>query len=172
MTEERPKLPPYRQSLAGSLLAAREAVMSPIRPMLRTAEVTEQQWRVLRVLGDSGPMEPTALAAEALLYAPSVARILKELVERKLVVREPHPADRRRAILSLSADGRRLVRRTSDQTAEKLNEYMDLFGRERMAALLDELQAFTRAIGPAEMPGEESKGGRTPLALEREAPET
>ena len=99
------KLLPYRKSLAGTLLAAREAVMGPIRPMLRDADVTEQQWRVLRVLDNAGPMEPTALSEAALLYPPSVARILRDLVERGLVSRSAHPTDRRRAVLSLSPAG-------------------------------------------------------------------
>lgn len=141
------KLSPYRDSLAGSLLAAREAVMGPIRPMLREAAVTEQQWRVLRVLEDRGPMEPTALAEAALLYAPSVARILKELVERDMVVRASHPGDKRRAVLSLAPPGKKLMRRTSQITIAKLDEYAERFGRDRLARLVEELQALTAEIG-------------------------
>lgn len=148
------KLPAYRDSLAGSLLAAREAVMAPIRPMLRDAAVTEQQWRVLRVLDDRGPMEPTTLADAALLYAPSVARILKELVERGMVRRAPHPGDRRRAVLSLAPTGVALMRATSIQTMAKLDDYAERFGRDRLDRLIAELQSLIQAIGPEPVAGD------------------
>lgn len=142
------KLPPYRHSLAGTLLAAREAVMTPLRPMLRSADVTEQQWRVLRVLDDIGPVEPTDLAKSALLFAPSVARILKELTERELVTRTPHEGDRRRAIVALSPAGKELVETTARHTIARLDGYIDRYGADRMDRLLSELRALIDAIGP------------------------
>lgn len=146
VTEAEQKLPPYQQSLAGTLLAAREAVMAPIRPMLRNANVTEQQWRVLRVLDHAGPTDPTGLAEAALLFAPSVARILKELVERGLILRAPHARDRRRAVLTLSPSGKALVRETSRQTMALLTDYAARFGEQRLERLIAELRAFTAAI--------------------------
>lgn len=141
------RLPAYRDSLAGTLLAAREAVMKPIRPILRDAAVTEQQWRVLRVLKDNGPMEPTMLADAALLYAPSVARILKELMERGMVVRAPHPHDRRRAVMSLAPAGEALMQHTSAQTIAKLDEYTMQFGEERLSRLIGELKSLIETVG-------------------------
>lgn len=141
------RLPPYRESLAGTLLAARETVMAPIRPMLRNAEVTEQQWRVLRVLDDAGQMEPTALADAALLYPPSVARIVRDLIERGLVTRTAHPTDRRRALLTLSSSAEALVRETSRQTIAQLDHYAERFGAARLDRLVEELRALIAAIG-------------------------
>lgn len=140
------KLPPYRQSIAGTLLAAREAVMAPIRPTLRDAGVTEQQWRVLRVLNDRGAIDPTGLADAALLFAPSVTRILKDLVDRALVTRAPDPRDRRRSIVSLTPAGKALLDDTAAHTLAMIQNYADRFGRDRLDALLGELRAFTEAI--------------------------
>lgn len=139
-------LPPYRQSIAGTLLAAREAVMAPIRPTLRDAGVTEQQWRVLRVLNDRGAIDPTGLADAALLFAPSVTRILKDLVDRALVTRAPDPRDRRRSIVSLTPAGKALLDDTAAHTLAMIQSYGERFGRDRLDALLDELRAFTEAI--------------------------
>jgi homoprotocatechuate degradation regulator HpaR len=150
MKQSTRRLLPYRKSLAGTLLAAREAVMAPIRPMLRDAGVTEQQWRVLRVIDDAGSIDPTALADAAILYAPSVTRILKELVERGLIVRTADPSDGRRSHLSLAPSGRALIDETSRHTIRQLDRYAADFGKERLAALLDELQALIVVIGPAE----------------------
>lgn len=140
------KLVPYRQSLAGTLLAAREAVMAPIRPVLTKAGVTEQQWRVLRVLDDSGPIDLKTLAESALLFGPSVTRILKDLVERGLVIRQANPRDGRGAIVSLSASGRALIVDTAALTVQQLNAYARKFGDKRLKKLIAELQALSAAI--------------------------
>jgi len=124
--------------------------MAPIRPMLRDAGVTEQQWRVLRVIDDAGSIDPTALADAAILYAPSVTRILKELVERGLIVRTADPGDGRRSHLSLAPSGRSLIDETSRHTLQALDRYARDFGEERLTGLLDELKALIITIGPAE----------------------
>lgn len=139
-------LPPYSNSLAGVLLAAREAVMAPIRPVLRDANVTEQQWRVLRVLEDAGALEPTPLSRMALLHAPSVTRILRELQVRGLITRTADRSDARRSIVTITPAGAELVVRTASHTRELLLEFETRFGAERLAALRGELAALTAAI--------------------------
>jgi homoprotocatechuate degradation regulator HpaR len=141
------RLLPYRHSLAGTLLAAREAVMGPIRPMLAEAGVTEQQWRVLRVLDDAGPVDLKTLADSALLFGPSVTRILKDLVERGFVIRQANPKDGRGAIVSLSPRGRDLIEETASHTVRQLNIYSKKFGDKRLKNLILELQALIAAIG-------------------------
>lgn len=154
-------LPPYRRSIAGTLLRAREAVMGPIRPILRDADVTEQQWRVLRVLADEGAMDPSSLGVASILYAPSVTRILKELADRKLIEREIDANDRRRSIISISAKGRRLVEKVAQQTVGILKTYSGSFGEARLKRLIQELDAFAMAIDEAYGPESEvALGGR------------
>ncbi|MAB12436.1 MarR family transcriptional regulator [Parvibaculum sp.] len=150
MTDDKRYLPPYRQSLAGTLLAAREAVMGPIRPMLREVGLTDQQWRVLRVLVDQGPVDASTLARAALLYAPTVTRILRDLVARGLVERFTNPADGRRSIIKISPQGRAIVDRTAKRTRVVLDQYAERFGPSRLAALQTELVALVEAIGEGE----------------------
>lgn len=141
-------LAPYPQSLAGILLAAREAVMAPIRPELRSANVTEQQWRVLRVLADCKSIDARGIATAALLYPPSVTRILKELAERGLIQRQTDAGDGRRSIIAITAEGRALVNATAAHTLKLLDQYADAFGQARLDALKSEIAAFTAAISP------------------------
>jgi homoprotocatechuate degradation regulator HpaR len=144
--EKARKLLPYRQSLAGTLLAAREAVMAPIRPMLNEAGVTEQQWRVLRVLDGAGPMDLKTLAESALLFGPSLSRIIKDLADRSLVLRKENPKDGRGSIVSLTPSGRALIQGTARRTLRQLDSYALKFGGERLQKLISELQIFTGAI--------------------------
>ena len=46
--------------------------MAPIRKMLLAAGITEQQWRILRVLTETGPIDAGSLAKRACLLAPSL----------------------------------------------------------------------------------------------------
>src|SRR5690349_9893825 len=62
----------FTKSLPMELLRAREAVMRQFRPALRDNGVTEQQWRILRALAHSGPLEVSALAEATCLLAPSL----------------------------------------------------------------------------------------------------
>ncbi|WP_091743252.1 MarR family transcriptional regulator [Phenylobacterium immobile] len=136
---------PYSQSLAGTLLAAREAVVAPIRPSLRAVNVTEQQWRVLRVL-DDGALDPTNLARRALLHPPSVTRILRELLERGLIHRASDASDARRSVVTITDAGRDLVTQAARETLKILTEIEARFGADRVAALRGELAALAQAI--------------------------
>ncbi|RKF17628.1 MarR family transcriptional regulator [Altericroceibacterium spongiae] len=89
---------------------------------------------------------PSHLARSAILHAPSVTRILRELEARNLIYRTPDPADGRRSIIGISETGRELVEQTATQTLEYLDAYADSFGPERLAALLSEIRAFTETI--------------------------
>ncbi len=120
--------------------------MAPVRPLLRDAGITEQQWRVLRVLIDQGSIDLSTLAVKSLLRAPSVTRILKELQGRKLVTREVDPIDARRSIVAITPAGRALVDETTTATLAMLDRYADTFGVERLRSLLKELELLTRTI--------------------------
>lgn len=122
--------------------------MAPIRPLLREAGLTEQQWRVLRVLVYEGDSDPSALAQAGLLYAPTVTRILKELTDRELLGRSPDPKDGRRWLISATPKGRNLVEVTSRRTFGLLEDYADRFGRDRLQALQAELTALVDHVAP------------------------
>lgn len=140
------KLPSFEQSLAAILLSAKEAVIAPMRPKLREYRITEPQWRVMRVINDRGATNATGLAEVGLLHAPSVTRILKELEDRKLIMRAPDVNDRRRTMVALSLEGREVVKAISRQVMHVMREYSDRFGGARLERLEDELRALSAAI--------------------------
>ena len=53
-------------SLTLSLLQAREAAMAFFRPLLNEHDLTEQQWRVIRILKQHGELENYQLAGTGL----------------------------------------------------------------------------------------------------------
>ena len=86
------------------------------------------------------------MADSALLFGPSVTRILKDLVERGLVIRQANPKDGRGAIVSLSSSGQALIDETAAHTIQQLNIYTRKFGDKRLKNLIAELKALTAAI--------------------------
>ena len=126
-----------RRTLPIALLRAREKVMGPIRAMLNDVDITEQQWRVLRVLQEQGAMEPTRIAEEACLLLPSLTRILQKLEEKQLIVRARDEKDRRKQVVEITGDGRALIEANLPTSIALLDDVRAKMGPERYEALLD-----------------------------------
>jgi homoprotocatechuate degradation regulator HpaR len=125
------------RSLPMALLRAREAVMARFRPMLSRHDVTEQQWRVLRVLEESGPLEATELAERANVLAPSLTRMLKALEERSFITRHKVEGDGRRAALAIAPAGSALIEELAPERQSIYREIERHYGQEKLTRLLD-----------------------------------
>lgn len=131
-------LPPdTRRSLPILLLRAREAVMAGFRPVLAAHNVTEQQWRVIRVLCETSPLDAGDVAERACIMAPSLTRIIKTLEDRDLITRDRDIADARRVKLSIAPAGLDLIRRVTPESRAVYARIEARYGRERLEMLLD-----------------------------------
>jgi len=101
------------RNLPRLLLQAREAVMTNTRPSLRVHGLSDQQWRVLRVLGEHGTVETGRVAREAFILGPSLTGVLSRMERDGLVKRERDPDDQRRTVVEATAKGKRLVGKLS-----------------------------------------------------------
>ncbi|MBX4922306.1 homoprotocatechuate degradation operon regulator HpaR [Rhizobium lentis] len=129
----------HRRSLAIGLLRAREAVMSHFRPILAAHDVTEQQWRVIRVLSEVGTLDASEVADKASILAPSLTRMIRSLEERGLITKHKDRADGRRVLLRITPAGQATVNQVMP---DSLKVYADIdarFGTERVEQLLDML---------------------------------
>jgi len=129
-----------------ALLRAREAVMCLFRPGLRSRGVTEQQWRILRALAHSGPLEVTELAEATFLLGPSLSRILPDMENRQLVSREQVDSDLRRSVVSLEPKGLRLIAMHAPESEEIYAEIAERFGTERITQLFTLLQELRDSV--------------------------
>mgnify|MGYP003899552563 CR=1 FL=1 len=110
-----------------ALLRAREAVMHRFRPILAAHGLTEQQWRVLRALDDREERISVGELADAtFLLGPSLSRMLASLDERGLIARSAGATDGRRADISITTDGRRIV---GEVAPESEAAYRDIEGQ-------------------------------------------
>ena len=146
----------FSRSLPMSLLRAREAVMRQFRPSLRQHGLTEQQWRILRALAAVETIEVTELARTAFLLGPSLSRILRDLEARQLIERRTAKADLRRAVVSISAKGLKLIEAVAPTSEAIYAEITSRFGARKLAELQDMLSVLERSLGAMEVAGDES----------------
>ena len=159
MTSKRPALAqrslpmrPFSESLPMALLRSRESVMRLFRPGLRARGVTEQQWRILRALAHEGTMEVSELAEATFLLAPSLSRILPDLEKRRLIGRRQVDTDLRRSVVSLSAEGLRLIAEHAPYSEQMYARIAKRFGAEKLTDLLRLLHDLEVSLG--ELAGE------------------
>jgi homoprotocatechuate degradation regulator HpaR len=136
----------FSRSLPMSLLRAREAVMRQFRPSLRNHGLTEQQWRILRALSSVAEIEVTELAHVAFLLGPSLSRILRDLEARQLIERRAAETDARRAVVSISAKGLKLIEAVAPTSEAIYAEITQRYGARKLAELHDMLGALEAAL--------------------------
>ncbi|MDB4019602.1 homoprotocatechuate degradation operon regulator HpaR [Planktomarina temperata] len=137
MARTKLQLPSTRRSLPIALMRSREKVMAPIRDMLRASGLTEQQWRVLRILSEFGPQDLTEIARQACLLMPSLSRIIRSLADNGLVIRASDTKDRRRQTVVISPAGQHLIDDNLVQATQIAANYRNQLGAERYELLLD-----------------------------------
>ncbi len=137
-----------KEPLPTALNLAREAFMEHVRPVLRSFDLSEQQWRVLRALHLLGELDAAELANSASLRKSSLSRIIKELSDRKLLIRIRDKNDGRRVKIKLTNSGGKIcnllgpeMERNHIETVALLNGVdIDLLSRE-LAKLTEILEA-------------------------------
>lgn len=133
-----------RRSLPISLLRAREAIMSHFRPMLDRHGVNEQQWRVIRVLAESGRLDASEVAERSHILAPSLTRMIRAMTDRGLISKQRDKDDGRRVMLEIAPAGMDLLRKVSPDSTRIYAELEARFGKEKIEDLIDLLEDLSK----------------------------
>ncbi|MEV4007497.1 MarR family transcriptional regulator [Actinomadura sp. NPDC049753] len=85
--------------------------------------IDARRWHyaVLASLHEFGPGSQATLSRRTGIYRSDMVGVLNELAERGLVERAPDPGDRRRNVITITAQGRRHLRRL-DKVLDDLHE--------------------------------------------------
>jgi len=137
-------LPP---SLTLTLLQAREAAMAFFRPLLNQHGLTEQQWRVIRVLAECGEMESQQLAERTCILKPSMTGVLARLERDGLVHRHKPANDLRRVQVCLSLEGQQRFAAMQAHVSGHYQRIEQQFGPQKLQQLCTLLNDF-RQIKP------------------------
>lgn len=99
-------------------------------------------YRLLVALKELGPASQAALGRRSGIHLSDMVAAINELAEHKLVERAPDPSDRRRNVISLTAAGRRQLRRLEKRLVETQDELLAPLSseeRQRLTELLSRL---------------------------------
>ena len=135
------------KSLPIAMLRAREAIMLSFRPILAKHGFTEQQWRVLRVLGEKGPSDAGQVAFDACILAPSLSRIICKLEEEHYLSRFIDAKDGRRVNLSLTKKGQDIINKIAPDLEIIYKGIEKRYGELKLTNLLDMLSEISEWRG-------------------------
>nr|WP_145489687.1 MULTISPECIES: MarR family transcriptional regulator [Streptomyces] len=135
---------PGTSALAGSLRLAMGRIVRRLRQAHAVGDLTLSGASVLARLSGSGPDSPGALAEQERVRPQAMAGTLAALEQRGLVSRSPDPADRRRAVIAITEEGRTVLERRRSESADRLAHALDGFTAREQQALTDVLPLLDR----------------------------
>jgi homoprotocatechuate degradation regulator HpaR len=134
------------------LLQAREQVIARFRPILNEHGITEQQWRIVRALIDTGPLEPREIGEMCRISSPSLAGVLSRMEELGYIKRKRLDHDQRRLRVSLTARSRRLSATMAPQIEATYRGIENLIGAEFSSSFYRALDELIGALSAAQTP--------------------
>ncbi|MCA6221614.1 MULTISPECIES: homoprotocatechuate degradation operon regulator HpaR [Photorhabdus] len=132
------------ESLTIALLQARETAMGFFRPILKSHNLTEQQWRIIRVLSGNRSIDFYDLSCQTCILRPSLTGILTRMERDGLIFRLKPMNDQRKLYVSLTPDGQKLYEKAKEQVEQGYQAIEKAFSPEKLvqlSALLEELIA-------------------------------
>ena len=145
------------------LMQARERVICHFRPILNAHGITEQQWRVVRVLLDVPALEPRQIGDLCAISSPSMAGVLERMEQAGYVSRRRVRHDQRRVYVSATEKSRELAARMAPQIEATYRRLERTLGPEFSGRLYDTIDHLLQNLpAPAES-GAESDTARRHL---------
>lgn len=139
---------PTHRNLPLLLLHAREAALAHFRPILKRFGLTDQQWRILRVLSEARDgLEPGQIAEACKIQKPSLTGILARMTETKLIEREVSELDQRKQRISLTTKGTALVDRVTPLIDRQYRRIESMVGVETLTDTYRTLDAMLALLG-------------------------
>lgn len=140
---------PSHPNLPLLLLQTREEVITRFRPILNHFGVTEQQWRILRVLRFAEPLEPKEICETCMFLSPSLAGVLARMETEGLVRKEKVETDLRRVLVYTTEKSRALVDAAMPLIAEQYRLIEGFIGADTAAELYAVLKKLESLHGAA-----------------------
>ena len=135
----------FSDSLPMMLYRALDAVMPRFRRIFNQFGITEQQWRVLRVLVDEPRPALRELSGYTLIPAPSLVGVIDRLEKNGLVARERCSGDRRRVLIRATERGGQVQAELAPLVARAYTELMQSLAPREWIRLLESLEKLSAA---------------------------
>ena len=136
---------PYRLSVLSNTVSTTVA-----RAYDKRFKVSIPEWRVIAILGRFPGLSAVEVAERTMLDKVAVSRAVTKLIRKGRIDREFADADKRRSILNLSDEGRKLHDEIADLALAFERDLLEGFSAEELAQLnnlVERLMARARLIG-------------------------
>lgn len=148
----------FSRSLPMLLYRALDTVMPRFRRILNEFGLTEQQWRVLRVLWEHDEIAFRELSDITLIPAPSLVGVIDRLAKQGLVARRRSAEDRRNVFVHATEEGSDLHQRVRPHVDEA---YAKLRGSINEGEWHELIAGLERITSLEHQQGQERKGQST-----------
>lgn len=116
-----------------------QLISAEFHQALAARKIPVVHWRVLAALSD-GPMPVSELADIVLEKQPTMSRIILRMESIELVQRQPGTTDKRNTLVSITAEGKRLVKPLLTLARRHEREVLAPLGADNAQVLIDALQ--------------------------------
>jgi DNA-binding MarR family transcriptional regulator len=110
------------------------------------------QLRNLIILSLRGPQHVGQLATALGVSEPSASQVVDRLAQRALIRRDADPSDRRRIMVSITAEGEHLLDSVRTSRSEAAEGFLDKLDDDSLRALATGTRALADAAGAVEDP--------------------
>jgi len=138
----------FSRSLPIMLYRTLDAVMPRFRQIFNEYGLTEQQWRVLRVLWEQESIAFSELSALTLIPEPSLVGVIDRLTSNGLVARRRSTTYLRSVLVYATDEGQKLeaeVRPRVDQAYAELRASMERDSWETLIAGLEQISSIEQS---------------------------
>jgi DNA-binding MarR family transcriptional regulator len=125
------------------------AVRAELDDLVRPVGLTALQYTALTVLEQHPDLTAARLARHSFVRAQSAADMVAALLDRGLVERHRDPADRRRLVMALTREGRRLLADLRPQVAAIEARMLVLHSQAEADELRASLELCREALSPS-----------------------
>lgn len=132
-------------NLPQRFLKARECLMGHFRPILNHFGLTDQQWRILRLLDEIGQLEPRELCDQCQIHSASMAGMLARMEDLQMIERSRVEGDLRRVSVRLAPKGDQLVNDMAPLIDLQYLLIEEAIGKDVLENLFNALEAFIGA---------------------------
>lgn len=105
-----------------------------------------EQYLILRTVVKNPRVKLMDIAEERGVTRSAISRQLRPLLQKKYILQETDPDDRRRRFLISTPKGEKVAKEISALVLKRFSEWVKVYGEERGELLLDLLEDFNKQI--------------------------
>lgn len=142
-------MPPFESSFFFRLLQARELTVKFFHPILNDYKITEQQWRIMRVLASNDIVDFQDLARQTCILPPSLTGILTRMERDGLVIKLKPTKDQRRVFVKLTSESLRIYSKLILEIGAAYKALENQLGTEKLEQVSDLLHEISQLTPPS-----------------------